>query len=178
MNHLSEEWLFGDEPLTNEEERQLAEHLDSCPECRQLAAAWREVESTLRYAGEESAAPGFATRWQQRLEADRLRMYRRQSLLMLAFSLGGAMLLLGSLVIVAWPLISMPKMLLWAWLYRALTLISVMESVDETVGQLFHSASMAIPPIGWVILAGLLTEMAVLWVVSFRVLTNPRRVSK
>lgn len=179
MNHqFIEEWLFADEPLTQQEKAQLQEHLSTCAACRQLASAWSDVEGSLHRAAVESPAPGFASRWQARLEADRLRLHRRQSLAILAFSLGGAVLLLASLLIVLWPMLNTPDVLLWVWLSRLLGLISLLEDIEQSVGALFHSASVAIPPLVWVLIAGLLTELAVLWVVSFRLLTNPRRVTR
>jgi anti-sigma factor RsiW len=179
MSHPQfEEWLFAEEPLSRGEQAELEAHLQSCAECRHLADSWRQVATSLRHAGEVSPEAGFAARWQSRLEADRLRMHRRQSLAILAFSLFGAGLLLVSLLIATWPLLAEPQALVLSWLYRAVTVIMVLGSFEETATTLFGSAARAIPAGGWVLFAGLLTEMVVLWVVSFRLLTNPRRVKK
>jgi hypothetical protein len=42
----------------------------------------------------------------------------------------------------------------------------------------FRAATGVVPVVWWVLFAGLLCELGVLWVVSFRLLTNPRRITQ
>jgi hypothetical protein len=179
MNHQPfEEWLLLGEPLGPGETAELQEHLQSCETCRELSGSLQAVEQHLRAAPLEAPQPGFATRWQARLEADRQRLHRRQSLAFLAFVVAGAVLLLASLAIEVMPLLDTPGALLWIWVYRTLRLITFADVAEDLLSNVFRTASGTIPWTGWVLFVGILTELAVLWVVSLRMLTNPRRVSK
>jgi hypothetical protein len=100
------------------------------------------------------------------------------SMLALGFSLGSAALLLGSMTILALPLIDSPKVLFYAALYRLLNLVSDLATARDFFTEMFQTTSISISPIGWMVLAGLLCELGVLWVVSLRILTKPRRVEK
>ena len=177
MKHqLFEEWLFNDEALTPDQQESLQEHLQECNSCRSLAAAWTSVENELRQEPLETPAEGFAERWQQRLEAQQRRLHLRQSMAMLVFSISVAALALASLVLLVWPVLSSPELLLATWLYRLLELFTTVEEIPEAFFILFRTAAGAIPLIWWVVIAGILSELSVLWVVSYRYLTNPRRV--
>ena len=100
-NHLLiEEWLLSAANLTPQEHAQLQEHLNSCEFCRQLSAAWQEVEVQLKAAPTRSPEPGFTLRWQSRLAQEQQRRQRLQTATMLAFGVGVALslvLLLGLL---------------------------------------------------------------------------------
>lgn len=63
-----ESWLLSVEPLMPEDERKLQEHVDNCESCRELSFAWGEIESLFRESAIEEPKPGFANRWQIRLE--------------------------------------------------------------------------------------------------------------
>ena len=117
-------------------------------------------------------------RWQGRLEADSQRMQRKQSLAILGLSMAGAALLLGSLLIVLWPVLQSPQVLFWTWVYRLMGLYTTLGTIQEFTSVLLQTMFGVIPLIWWVIIAGILSELGVLWVVSLRWLTNPQRGSK
>lgn len=177
MNHQPyEDWLFGDEPLTPDQAAGLQAHLRACPACQQKATAWQALVFDLRDPPLASPAPGFTQRWTERLEADRHRLHRRQTAIALAYSLGAAALIFSSLLILALPVFQSPQTILWTYLARLVSLLSLANTTTGLLGSLFRSVTQTTPLVFWVLFAGLLTEMAVLWLVSYRVLINPRRV--
>jgi hypothetical protein len=173
-----EDWLLDEEPLTTEQAALLQEHLRSCTSCAQLAHAWKKVEVDLHRAPMLAPQMGFTDRWQRRLEVEQQKLHRRQVVAALGFSLGGAALLFGSLVLLALPVLSSPKLLLWAWILRIFDLVSYYDEIQETFSGLFNVQIGFIPLGGWVILVGLFSVLVVLWIVSLRWLTAPRRVNE
>jgi hypothetical protein len=189
MNHQQyEEWLFvyyddaamqrPDERLTPEQGAELGAHLKECADCRQLAQAWQAVDAHLRQAPSLEPAPGFTQRWQARLQADRQQVLRRQTAVVLGFSAAGAALLLASLALLLFPIIQTPKALVWAGVYRLITLFSYLQLAQDVVLPFFQAAAGAVPLTWWIIIAGVLTQLGVLWFVSYRVLTNPWRITR
>lgn len=185
MNHQTyEEWLFthyddrGGEKLTVQQENDLQTHLQGCAECRQLAQAWQHVGARLRAAPQIEPEPGFIARWQARLEIDAQRVQRKQTMAALGFSLAGAVMLFASLLLLALPWMQAPKALVWAAVYRLITLLTYVQAAQGFVIPVFQTALGAIPTFWWLVFIGLITELGVLWVVSYRFLTNPRRITQ
>ena len=184
MNHrLYEDWLFihldpNAGALTAQQAADLHAHVQQCASCQRLASSWRETDVELRRRTMVEPAPGFSTRWQARLEADRKRLHQRQSLLVLAFYMGAAFLVMGSLLALLWPWLGSPEVVFWTWFYRMFTLASYAEVLQGFLRTFFQVAAGSVSPTFWMFFVGILSEVAVLWVVSFRLITNPRRVSK
>jgi hypothetical protein len=190
MNHrLYEDWLFAHfdpagNDLSAQQVEELESHLKECVSCQQLADSWRQVEAVLSPAVElrrpvmAEPAAGFTLRWQARLDAERARLHRRQALAVLAFYLSAAGLVFGSLLALAWPWLGSPQVLFWSWFYRLYTMLSYAGEVQEVLRPVLQAATGAIPFTGWVFLVGILCELGVLWIVSFRLITNPRRVAR
>ena len=176
--HLYEDWLLDDDVLSIEESAALETHLQSCVSCRQLSESWKSVEAELLAGPLIGPRPGFTARWQERLAAEQKALERRQSLAFLGFTIFGAALLLGSLIILALPLLQNPNLILWTWLYRVGQMVSVAQTMNAFFSGFFRSVITLIPLSGWILLIGVLCELAVLWLVSFRLVTNPRRVSR
>lgn len=179
MNHqYYEDLLFAEQPLMPEDKATLQEHLRGCESCQMLATAWQEVESQLHRSAMLEPAPGFSDRWQIRLEREFQRVQRRQSMLLLGFSIGGATLLLASLAVLLLPLADSPIVFVAAWLSRVAEVIGYLNNTGDVVGVLFEAISGSLSMI-WVIFgAGLVSLLAVLWLVSYRVLSAPRREIK
>lgn len=179
MNHLYfEDLLFAEQPLTPQESAALQEHLQDCESCQMLANAWQDVENQLHRSAMLEPAPGFADRWQMRLALENQRIQRKQSMLLLGFSIGGATLLLASLAVLLLPLADSPIVFVAAWLSRLAEMISVLTSTGGVVNSMFRAMGGSISLI-WVILGtGLVSLLAVLWLVSYRVLRAPRREIK
>lgn len=179
MTHeIYETWLFSDAPLNPEDRDALKAHLQTCESCRRLAAAWQFVEADLRAAPLIEPRPGFSDRWLEHLEIDRQRLQRRQALVALQFYIGGAVLLFASLMILYWPTLQSPGTLLLDWLSRMMVLFYFVGSTTNLLTSIVLAAVRQIPLLLWVLLLGIATELGVLWVVSLRLLTNPRRLVK
>lgn len=177
-NHLPfEDWLFSDEPLDARESQSLQEHLQDCSSCSELSLAWHEVETRLKSAPALAPAAGFTLRWQARLAADRLKKERRQTLSILLFSIGGALLLLLFLAWLSLPALRSPEPFFWASVYRVFSLVTLAGSAQDFLTSIFQPIA-GLVPFTWVVLfAGLLCELGVLWIVTLRLLTRPRRVT-
>jgi anti-sigma factor RsiW len=170
-----QDWMFED-ALDVTSADALHSHLETCVECRSLVGAFHQVEHSLRAAPLVAPAEGFTLRWQARLEADRGRMHRRQVWLALGIGLSGALTLLGLLLLLAWPLLDSLDALLWAGAYQLYLAYAFALAVAESLGGFARALAPALPLVFWVVALGLLTQACVLWVVSYRYITNPRRI--
>ncbi len=92
-----EDWMLSGEPLGREQALALQEHLDGCSDCRGLAEAWSEIRIRLTEAGMVGPAPGFASRWMNRLRRDERRRHSRQVWTILVLKVTGSFLILASL---------------------------------------------------------------------------------
>ncbi len=179
MNHQPfEDWLFAEEPLTPQDAASLQAHLDSCDDCRRLSGAWQAVNVELRQAPMAEPVTGFTSRWQERLEAERQRLHRRQGLFALGYFMVGAAILTASLLVLALPLMRSPDVLLWTWVYRLVNLVTAADVLGDLFRSLAQMAGGGLSVLAWVLFVGLASEIAVLWVVSIRWLTNPGRVTE
>lgn len=180
-HHVYEEWVFGlqdskADNLIPEQVQEMERHLEECQSCQQLAGAWKEVEARLRRSTLVAPAAGFADRWQMRLAENRRRVQGRQIVLALAFCLAAVVLLTGSLLLIAIPWSRTPELLVWFGISRIFNLLSFAEIIHQSLG-IFTSAVTGVIPMGvWIILVGIASELMVLWLVSVRLLTRPRRV--
>ena len=179
MNHQPfEDWLFEQEDLNEQQLAELSRHLQACETCRTLENALSKMETTLREQPALAPEAGFSGRWQKRLEVERQRAHRRQTISMLALCAGGAVGLLALLTALVWPWLRSPEALAWVGLYRMLVVYSYIQGVGQTFGDMFLSLAGATSLVVWVFAFGLFSELSMLWVVSYRLLTNPRRIMK
>jgi hypothetical protein len=178
MSHQPfEDLLFSDGALNQRQESALHDHIQSCDSCYQLSLAWRETESQLQAAPVIAPRAGFVARWNARLELDQKRRQGRQNLIMLVSTWGAAAVLLVGLVYLAWPLIQSPKIVILTYLYQLIGLLSLANFVQGLLSALTQGYSGGLQYLWLVLVAGVITLMGVLWVVSIRYLTNPRRVT-
>lgn len=178
-----EDWLLANPArsevaLSTEQTAALRDHLAACEACRQLANAVSVVESHMQRASVLAPEPGFSGRWQARLEAERARAQQRQSLGLLALSASGAVLLLGVILAISWPMIKSPGLLALITLYQASRIAMLMGSSQRFLAGLLSSTGFSLPWTAWVLVVGVVCQLGVLWIVSYRLLINPRRVSK
>lgn len=162
--------------LDPEQHAELNLHLEGCQSCQKLATAWREVDQAIERSPIVLPETGFTSRWQRRLEADHQQMQGRQALLLLAFCLGAVVLLSGSLFLLAWPWAKTPDLVAWFWISRFFSFLSIAGSLRTSVGLIINTVSSVIPLGAWILLVGLASELAVLWLVSIRLLIKPRRI--
>ncbi len=171
-----ENWLLSEGALTQEESQTLQEHLNDCETCRMLSEALRDVDRELRTASVLSPAPGFVSRWQARLEADRLRLYRRQTFFIMILSIGGAMFLLTWLAIVLYPLIQSPKPVLLAVVYELTSTLTFATAIGEALMTVLRTVVGVIPPTQWAAIWTALAGLGALWFIALQRLTRPRRI--
>jgi hypothetical protein len=176
MTHLPyQDWLFED-TLDSTQADLWQSHLETCAECRDLEAAFQQVEHNLRTTPQVAPAVGFAMRWQARLELERSRLHKRQIRLAFAFGVGGILILLGLLAILFWPLLDSLDALGWAAVYQLYLVLVFAHQAVDAIAILGRALRPVLPLVLWVMALGLLTQAAVLWVVSYRYITNPRRI--
>jgi hypothetical protein len=163
-----EEWLFSSEPVSSVQTLALHEHLLTCVHCRELTAAWQGVEHQLMTAPTVSPSPGFTERWQARLIEERIRRGNRQVKYFLAFSLGGAVLLLGILAYLIWPVIQSPYPIILALAVRITSAFTTADHITSTLSTLLTITLRVIPPTLWVGSAVALFSLCIVWIFILR----------
>jgi len=90
MNHQPfEDWLLNDQPLTPIEKRDLDAHIRACKYCAALVEIGLELHSVRMV----SPKPGFAGRFEKRLDAQPIADFRQMLYRLIGLLLGGAGLL-------------------------------------------------------------------------------------
>jgi hypothetical protein len=179
MNHMPYQgWIFEDRrTLDKADISALQSHLADCAECSALAEGLQQVEQVLRAQPLQGPTEGFTLRWQQRLEISRQQAHRRQIWLTLLVAVSGGTVLLGALAFLLWPWLKSLDLTLWAALYQVFTAYLFLSRAGEQFLLALVSAAKIIPLPIWALSIGVLCQLGVLWVVSFRLLTNPRRIA-
>lgn len=178
MTHtFIQDWLFAEpESLSPSEAGELQQHLLECPECRAQSRALTEAERCLRSQPLLSPAKGFTARWQARLQAERDLRHRRQTSLVVGISLSSIVTLFGTLMLYLWPWMVSYETVIWAFLYQFYWIYQFLAAVGEFLTRLFLAVSVVFPPVLLLFVVGMMFELGVLWIVSYRFLTNPRRI--
>jgi predicted anti-sigma-YlaC factor YlaD len=183
MNHqIYEEWLFYDpdnpnEQLSDQEKTQLLKHIEGCPSCRLLLNSWNEVKVTLDSTPQKSPEPGFTGRWLERLDTLNQKENRRQALRVFLYALIGTSIILIALATLLWPVISSPNIVFWSVYDRFINLYSLFYIVLTSITTLFNTSMKFIPVSFWIFMIGIVFELGVIWIVSYRALTHPRRIT-
>lgn len=176
-NHVPfEDWLLSTETLTPYEAQQLQDHLQSCQACSLLSVALREVDRELRTAPALIPAPGFVSRWQARLEVERLKLHRRQTFIVMFLSIGGANFLLALLALAIIPVLRSPWPVFLAYLYELASTFTFASVMGEALITVMKAVFDIIPATQWAAIWVALAGLGVLWVVALQRLTMPRRI--
>ena len=177
LNHQPfEEWLVSLETLNPDEAQQLQDHLQSCQACRLLSVALRDVDRELHSAPVLTPAPGFVTRWQARLKAERLQLHRRQTFIVMFLSIGGAMFLVALLGLVLFPVLRSPWPVLLAFLYELTSTFTFASVIGEALITVLRAVFEVIPATQWAAIWVALAGLGALWVVAMHRMTIPRRI--
>jgi len=169
MDHRPyKDWLLNDERITPDQDRDLRVHLRNCPECAALARA----NLALRSAPVTAPAPGFALRFQTRLQAER-KVQRRRSLLgfsvLAVVGISGVFWLLFPFL----PYLSLPPTQLASlWLNNLIYIALTARALGALGNTLLNVLASLVPPYVWVLSMLLLGGTGFLWTISIR------RVSK
>ncbi|MEN4013524.1 MAG: hypothetical protein ROW48_15930 [Bellilinea sp.] len=112
MSHQPfETWITTTEDLTTTQTNLLEQHLQSCPQCRNIKSGWRLVERRLQSAAIIPAATGFATRFQANLENRKAKEHRRQVGFAAGF-LGGLFVLVSLILMIKTVVVVTPARLI------------------------------------------------------------------
>ena len=183
MNHQPfENWLLSEEPLPEDDERALREHLADCDRCNGIEDAWLDVVSLFAEVPEVEPAPGFVNRWQANLEAERAAAkamrQRWQSWIVLVLIANGAALALILTGVQLFRTYTSLSDFVLSWVYRAATLMVVANGFQNAFMTLIRTIPGLIPTAWWIGIALTLSVSTLLWIVSMAKLTSlPRRTS-
>jgi hypothetical protein len=172
-----EDWILSQTALNQEQREALQDHLRTCEACNQLSEAWMEVENQLHRAPMAAPESGFAHRWMARLEAENLRHLRRQTFLVMLFSVGGAVFLASILGIWFFPVLTHPVPVILAWVYEAIGVILSLNTYAEVVEILARTVFEVVPETVWLAIAGGFGILGALWIIAYQKLTSVRRAS-
>ncbi len=177
FNHQPfEEWLLYSETLSPEDAKSLKEHLSLCADCQMLADALQAVESELRHTIALEPAPGFASRWLARLEVDRIKYNRRQTLGIMLFCIGGAMAFVMLLALQLTPLVGSSGPILLALAYEFISTFALVAVFGQAFFTLTRTLFQLLPPTQWAAIFLAMACLGMVWVVSLQRLTSTRRV--
>jgi len=172
-----EDWLLSDEHLTTRDALALQEHLKSCPACTTLGDALQAVGRELRNAVHLAPAPGFVSRWQDRLAERRLKQHRRQTFLSMFLSIGGAMALLVVLLVLITPILQNPLPVLLVSVYQLTTTAGVVGTLGQAVVTVLRILVGLVPATQWAAFLLALACLGVVWIFAMRrIAINIRRV--
>ena len=181
MNHQPfETWLLSDEPLSPENTSALDEHLKTCQHCQQLQDGWLGVVNLFDDAPDVEPAPGFVTRWQAHLEADRqvglVARYRWQPwimLILIANVIAGLVFWLGTQLFTTFE---SPTQFVLFWIYRLVSTLTFVTTAQNILVTLLRTLTSVVPAGVWIALAAGLGASSVVWVISMASLAAiPRR---
>ena len=179
MSHqFFEDLIFSTDELTIQESTMLHEHLEECSACTRLAQGLEAMEAQLMSTSMIAPAPHFVNRWEARLESETKHSIQKQNRTMILLTWGAALIFLSALIYLAWPLLETPKVVILTYLYQLLGVFSLVNTSQNLSTAVFDGLSGGIPIFWLILILGLLTEVGVICVVSFRYLTNPRRVTR
>jgi hypothetical protein len=176
MNHLPyKEWLLSEDSLSSEQAKTLAEHLKTCQSCQQVESGWKDVEVLFQKTPAVTPVPGFASRWQARLEAHRLRKQRRLAWTIVGIFSGIAAILITLFGTQVLQMLDSPGNLILVWISRITGVLSIYWAIENLVNHLV----MQLPSLTWLALifgTGIVSFLFVLWLATFRKLTMARRL--
>lgn len=175
-NHqLINTWLSSQVQLTEEQQEMIKAHTRTCETCRQQETAWEQVTQMFRSVGQISPAPGFSSRWQQRLSLQRVKEQRRKSWLFFWIIGSAALVTLILIVFQVLHILRSPAQLLVALVYLASSILAVANSIGEYL-DVFNIVAPSVSLIGLMFFTGFISLLGVLWVVMFQKLSSFRRV--
>ena len=163
MNHQPfEDWLLSDQPITQEQKRELDLHLRTCGYCAALA----QTGVALKSVKKASPEPGFANRFQSRLAARQLAEQRRRLWGSVFFTIGGLTLLLWMtspflLTFFAAPATSIAALVQWG-VFILTTIAALIEAGSVFVRIIPDFLS----PFAWMVLLSAIAGISLLWTVS------------
>ena len=183
MNHQPfENWLLSEDPLSEDDERALQEHLMVCDQCGELENAWLDISNLFAEVPEVEPAPGFVNRWQSTLEADqaaiKVMRHRWQSWIVLVLIANGAALALLLYGVQFFNAYNSFTDWVLSWVYKAATAMLLANGFRNIFVTLFRTIPQLIPTGWWIGITITLCVSSFIWIVSMKKLASlPRRIS-
>jgi hypothetical protein len=180
MNHqLFEDWLFSEEPLPADDERELRDHLMDCEQCSGLENAWLDVERLFVEATDIEPAPGFINRWQATLEADRAVektvRQRWQSLIFMVVIANFATVALVLMGVQLFNTYGSVTEWVMSWIYKAATVMVLINGFGNAFVTISRTIPQLVPNGWWVAIAITLGLSTIVWFVSMTKLSSLQR---
>ncbi len=165
-----ENWLLFDNPLAPDQARALDEHLQVCEHCRGLQQSWQGVVNLFQESPDLDPTPGFADRWQTRLQQEhqgvlesRHRWHSWITLILFANGVSLLSVLLGMTFFNTFD--SLTEFLL-VWVYRLTSLLTVINIFQNLLAIMIRTIPGLLPPGGWAILAAIVSSGSLIWILS------------
>jgi hypothetical protein len=175
MNHQPfREWLLSDKELPADKAQILQEHLLSCTSCQQVKAAWWEVETTFLKTPQVSPMPGFASRWQNHLEAYEARQQKRKVYFSISTTAILVTVLFAFMIYQMWFFIKAPAPFLATWFNNLVHILSIYYSFQNIITP-FVKDFPIYTFIGMFFMIGIISFMSVIWLAAYRKLSMARR---
>ena len=173
MDHQHfEGYLLNDTPIPCEEKAAFEAHLKICKKCTALYEANRALHHVVMAA----PAPGFASRFQARLEVRRKAERRRTFL-------GGLILLFSAVGIGLWFILPIlpaaifsPAALLTSWAQTLASSILLIQGIVEASSVITRVMAGFIPNEAWIFTFGLFSLLSLGWMFSIQKKALPQAV--
>lgn len=178
MNHqFFETLLLSDTELTEAESAMLQDHLQTCRVCLQLSEALKDVDDMFHNSVIAAPRPGFTQRWENILTADIKKRHRTQvfSIVLIGLTCMAALFVLLGFTIL--PIFISPISVLWAELFGIVTWFSAIEATMNLLSTLLQAVYSVVPITLWVAISFAFLGLCAVWVVAFKQVTSPRRLS-
>ena len=174
MNHQPfEDWLLGEEKLTQEQQKALQDHLQACPTCTSLNQSWQGVQKAILATPQAAPLPGFSNRWKEHLAQKRAIQQRHTVWWIFGACLG---LVLIILVILYAPELAQfsPGEILANILFQFTVILVKTRQTHEIVEILLRNIPPIIPMIVCFLAASSLLLLSVTWVVAIWKIMIPK----
>lgn len=166
MNHQPyETWLLGEMPVTPQQQAELQQHLESCPDCRRLETGWKQARQQMLGTPMAAPRPGFVARYQAGLAERRARLARRQALRLIAI-LTAAMAGTGLVIAIWLAFTTTPLMLLLTAVDTMSRIIQTFSSLQQALRFLLSNTHPLAVAVIWVFVSGWVAVLSTAWVCS------------
>ncbi len=167
MNHQPyEDWLFIQDGLSPEEEKELAAHLHQCEACKTLSTSWTEIEGMFAMEATVEPQPGFSQRWKERLQVSREAAHHRQTSLIL-FLLSSATAILALPLSLQVALIALsPEDILFDAIREAAHWLAWFGFLGDFATTFLGSVVETVPVLWWLVSFVVICALVVVWLIS------------
>ena len=153
MNHQPfESWMFTDDALDQDQQRELDAHLQTCEHCSSLAMARDSFEQIMDQVPMIEPVSGFQGRWRMRLQEHRLRMHRRQTSWILFLLSFGAIVFLFPLLVQGLIMLFSPNEVLIDFAQEVFKVVKWWRFLGEYAYMFTNNLISTVPLAWWLIL--------------------------